>query len=47
MGDELQNIKGGYQPVFASYREYFDFADALYTDRELVAYDGESASVTW
>jgi len=46
-GAQLYKVKEHYQPEFAGYQEYFDFADALYTDRELVAYDGESAAVVW
>jgi len=43
----LFKVKEGYRPKFANFGEYFEFADAMYTDRELVTYDGDSASVIW
>ena len=46
-GKELQKIKEAYKPVFESKKAYFDFVDALYSDRELVTYDGESAKIIW
>jgi len=46
-GARLYKVKEGYRPAFPSYREYFNFVDAMYTDRELVTYEGESASVVW
>ena len=46
-GAELYKVKEGYRPKFTSYREYFEFAGAMYTDSELVTYNGDSASVVW
>lgn len=46
-GTELIKIRENYKPVFANYRAYFDYIDALYSDRELVNYDGDSAAVIW
>ena len=46
-GEQLYRVKEHYRPEFASYGDYFKFVDALYADRELVAYDGESAAVVW
>ena len=46
-GARLYKVKEQYKPEFASYGDYFTFVDALYADRELVAYDGDSAAVVW
>ena len=44
---ELKKIRESYKPVFDSYKAYFDFIDAMYLDRELVTYDGDTAKVVW
>ena len=44
---ELLKIKESYRPLFANYKEYFNCVDALYSDRELVTYSKEAASVIW
>ena len=46
-GAELKKVKESYKPLFPGYKAYFDYADALYSDRELVTYNNESASVIW
>lgn len=46
-GDTLREIKENYSPVFATYKDYFTFVDAQCTDRELVNYDGDTASIIW
>ncbi|MCL2007458.1 MAG: amidohydrolase [Treponema sp.] len=46
-GAELKRIKDNYKPVFASYKEYFDFVDKIYSEKELVKYDGDSAAIIW
>ena len=46
-GAELIKIKENHKPVFENYKAYFDYIDALYSNRELVSYDGDSAAVVW
>jgi len=46
-GEELKKIKENYKPVFESYKAYFDCIDAIYRDKELVTYNGETAAVIW
>jgi len=46
-GTRLYEIKEKFTPVFASHQEYFDFVEAMRTQRELVMYDGETAAVVW
>ena len=46
-GAELIKIRDSYKPEFADKKAYFDFVDALFSDRELVTYDGDKASVIW
>jgi metal-dependent amidase/aminoacylase/carboxypeptidase family protein len=46
-GRELSEISRNYKPVFESHKAYFDFLDTLHSNRELVSYNGEAASVQW
>ena len=46
-GSELIKIRENHKPVFADKKAYFDFIDGLYSDRELVNYNGNTASVSW
>lgn len=43
----LKKISENYKPLFESRRAYFEFVDALYSDRELVTYDSDSAKIVW
>ena len=52
--ESLKKIKESHKPIFKNYRAYFDFIDALYSDRELISYDvnedgsrQDKASVIW
>ncbi|MCL2093721.1 MAG: amidohydrolase [Treponema sp.] len=46
-GEELMNIKKNHTPVYGSYQAYFEAVDSLFSDRELLSYDGDSAKVSW
>ena len=46
-GSKLIKIKENYKPIFKDYKAYFDFVDALYSDRELISYDGDTAEIAW
>ena len=46
-GKELDKVKDNYKPVFKSHKAYFDFVDAIYSDRELISYNGDSAAIVW
>ena len=46
-GKELIHVKENYKPIFESRQAYFDFVDALYSDRELISYSGDSATLVW
>ena len=43
----LIEIKNEYKAPFGSYKEYFDFIDKLFNDRELIIYGEDSAKAEW
>jgi hypothetical protein len=46
-GTELKKVKENFKPIFADKKAYFDFVDALCSDRELVSYKGDTAEIIW
>ena len=46
-GAQLRKIKENYKPMFTSYQDYFAFVDSMNNDRELVSYEGETATAMW